>query len=103
MITRVTEDELAFGGYGMYVTGVHTPAISDDIRYISALITMEIVHAVERYVNDNTALQRNVAGTLGFDYIWNVLICNLTGTVWFNVYSLLKFNNDPVVHLTYAI
>ena len=57
MITRVTEDELAFGGYGMYVTGVHQPASSDDIRYISALITMEIVHAVERYVNDNTALQ----------------------------------------------
>ena len=67
MITRVTEDGHTFGGYGICVTGVHHPASSDDIKYASAMTTVEIVHAVERstaflsehrYVKADTALQQ---------------------------------------------
>ena len=67
MITRVTEDGHTFGGYGICVTGVLQPASNDDTRYVSALTTVEIVHAVERstaslsehrYVKADTALQK---------------------------------------------
>ena len=66
MITRVTEGGHTIGGYGICDTGVHQPASSDDIRYISAMTTVEILHAVERwtaflseymYVKADTALQ----------------------------------------------
>ena len=67
MITRVTEGGDTFGGYGIRVTGVLQPASSDEIRYVSALTTVEVVHAVERstaslsehrYVKADTALQQ---------------------------------------------
>ena len=67
MITCVTEGGHTFGGYGICITGVHQPASCDDIRYVSAMTTMEIVHAVarstaflseHRYVKADTAVQQ---------------------------------------------
>ena len=46
MITRVTEGGYTFGGCRICVTGLHQPANSNDIMYISAWTTVEI--AVER-------------------------------------------------------